>query len=223
MSHIKTLRLRGAAIALAGVLALAGCATSPGTNGGPTPTPSSSTPGYPDEPSHYEARVIDVLAGDELRVQLTGAVYEPSISPTGKREVLPVDPKTLVVNDASYDSPEAGECGFEEAKEFLITDVFRQPGPGWVLDEDAPITVSLRRDTLDKIGVPATDADGVEQYLIGVWPESPSSRMLQNGYGRVGELIPTDSNLYGTLSGNQDSAQRNDGGRGLWSLCGWTE
>lgn len=175
--------------------------------------PETGTTSTPErEPNHYEARVIDVLAGDKLRVQVTDAVYLSK----GERTLIPSDLGTIVVKDPTYDAPASGECGYEESRDHLITGAFLQDLP-WNPDTNKVMITIGGRDRLDEAGIPATDGDTHLMMFNHQW-ESPGSYMLGNGYARVGELLNSDYFLYGTLQ----EGQRRGSERGLWQTC-WGE
>lgn len=175
---------------------------------------------YDEPPSYYDAQVIDVLSGDTMRVQLVEAVFRPSVTGTGENERYPVDPETITVKDAHYDAPAAGECGFEESRNHLITKVFGQPGPDWSNEEGNTRIVALQRDYLDDLNLPLADADGNQLYEIGYRnnaSESPYQTMLGQGYARTAELLPAGSTIHDRVSSTEQRGQEND--IGLWSTC----
>lgn len=229
MSHRPTILTASVLLSL---LALTGCSGGSAPSAGSEPTVSSAeatsttSPSTTAEPSFYTARVIDVLSGDTLRVQMRTGVYHPSESATGEREEVEVPSETIVVKDPSFDAPAPGECGFEESRSHLITKVFFQKGPEWVLEEDSEVIVSLSRETIEDLpeAVPGTEGE-VKLYLINYRQGSPDSRMLQRGYARVGKLTPINdevTNRYAMLNAWQDQGKRAAAEGNLWGSC-WSE
>ncbi|MGW9827889.1 endonuclease YncB(thermonuclease family) [Brevibacterium pityocampae] len=212
MSHRPTILTASVLLSL---LALTGCSTEPGT----TTSPSTTA-----EPSFYTARVIDVLSGDTLRVQMKTGVYHPSESATGEREEVEVPSETIVVKDPSFDAPAPGECGFEESRSYLVTGVLGQQGPEWVLEEDSSVTVELHRDTIETLPETLPEAESeVKLYSIN-YRNNPASVMLQRGYAQVGELVPAEEGTntrYSQLNAWQDAGKRT-AERNLWGSC-WSE
>lgn len=224
MFHKKTPRLSALAAVAVSSMLLAGCTSSQADDVHGPVSPGHQipeTPDYPEHPSRYRAQVIDVLSGDTLRVQLVEAHYSPSVSPSGQREVVELDPLTIVVKDATFDAPAAGECGFEQAREHLITKVFHQNGPDWVNDEaDGAYLVGLSRDFLDDADLPRTDTEGRQLYKAG-YRHSLASDMLNSGHARIGSMIPTGSTVWERLMSSQSGAMEYD--KGLWETCDWEQ
>ena len=223
MSHRPTILTASVLLSL---LALTGCSGGSAPSAGSEPTVSSAeTTSTAEtaatvEPSFYTARVIDVLSGDTLRVQMETAVYRPSDSATGEREEVEVPSETIVVKDPSFDAPVTGECGFEESRSYLVTGVLGQNGPEWVLEEDSSVIVELSREDIETL--PETE-DEAELYSIN-YRNNPASVMLQRGYAQVGELVPAEEGTntrYSQLNAWQDAGKRTAEGN-LWGSC-WSE
>lgn len=223
MFHKKTPRLSALAAVAVSSMLLAGCTGSQadGAHGPVSPGHQiPETPDYPEHASHYRAQVIDVLSGDTLRVQLVEATYAASISPSGQSETIEIDPQTIVVKDVTYDAPAVGECGFEQARDHLITQVFNRDGPDWVNDEaDGAYHVGLYRgDVLDDL--PRTDGQGRHLYEAG-YRQNLASDMLDSGHARIGSMIPTGSTVWEMLMSSQSVAMEYD--KGLWETCDWEQ
>lgn len=223
MSHRPTILTASVLLSL---LALTGCSGGSAPSAGSEPTVSSAettsttSPSTTAEPSFYTARVIDVLSGDTLRVQMKTGVYHPSESATGKREEVEVPSETIIVKDPSFDAPATGECGFEESRSYLVTGVLGQNGPEWVLEEDSSVIVELHRDTIETL--PETEGEA-ELYSIN-YRNNPASVMLRNGYAQVGELVPVEEGAntrYAMLNAWQDAGKRTAEDN-LWGSC-WSE
>lgn len=220
MIPTKTPRLFGAiTAALAGAALLAGCAG--GTTASPEPA-DPTTPVAAVEPDIYKARVIDVLSGDTLRVQMKTAVYRDGVSGSGEREEVEVPSETIVVKDPTFDAPTPGECGFEESRSYFVTGVLGQKGPEWVLDEDRKVTIELSRDSIEDL----PEADGEVQFYQMNYRNHPAATMLHRGYAQVGELMRVDTDgkpLHPGLAGWEKRARvhANESGN-LWATC-WAE
>lgn len=228
MSHRPTILTASVLLSL---LALTGCSGGSAPSAGPEPTVSSAETtstaetAATAEPDLYTARVIDVLSGDTLRVQMKTAVYRDGVSGSGKRESVEVPSETIVVKDPSFDAPAPGECGFEESRSYLVTRVFFQKGPEWVLEEDSNVTVELSRETIETLpeALPETEGE-VKLYLIN-YQFSPDSVMLKGGYARVGKISPPNEGVttrYAELKAWEDAGKRAAAEGNLWSSC-WSE
>lgn len=203
--------------AFASVALLAGC-SGPAAPKAPTNAPQASVPAAqttPDQaPAHWEARVIDVIAGDKLRVQVTNEVYLNK----GEKTRVESDLGTIVVKDPVYDAPAVGECGHEAAAAHLTRSIFKN----WPGTDENPVMVTLDRQRLDET-LPATDADGAHLLRIN-YDNSPYSYMLSNGYAKVGHLLGSDSPLLGEMAAAEQRG-KNHGNPlpdTLWVTC-WQE
>lgn len=211
MTPTKYRRLSGAiATAILTALMLVGCgpANDP-QNGSPTPTETQTIKRTPD---HWEARVIDVIAGDKIRVQVTNEVYLDK----GEKTRVESDLGTIVVKDPVYDAPAVGECGHEAAAAHLTRSIFKN----WPGTDENPVMVTLDRQRLDET-LPATDADGAHLLRIN-YDNSPYSYMLGNGYAKVGHLLGSDSPLLGEMAAAEQRGKGAEASDTLWKTC-WQE
>lgn len=213
MTPTKYRRLPGAiAAAVLTALMLVGCgpANDP-QNGSPTSTETQTIKRTPD---HWEARVIDVIAGDKLRVQVTNEVYLDK----GEKTRVESDLGTIVVKDPVYDAPAVGECGHEAAVKHLTQSIFKN----WPRTDENPVMVTLDRQRLDET-LPAADADGAHLLRIN-YNNSPYSYMLSDGYAKVGHLLGPDSPLLGEMAAAEQRGQNhgNPLPDTLWATC-WQE
>lgn len=219
MFRTKTPRPRGAAtITLAAllVLGLAGCSEEGTVVAAPTQGSVAPVESEPAErvPDAYRGTVIDVVAADTFRVQVTEELFGPA----SDREAVEVEPWTTVVKTPVYDAPARGECGFEEARGFLITDLFGQEGPDFDATAEQRVRVTLDRNSDGYFAeLPEADADGNELYGVSYQRGGRTlMEVLNQGYGTAGELLP-DAPGTAVYQEAQDRAER--AGKGLWGSC----
>lgn len=213
------------AAAIASVL-LAGC-TGSGNGPDAARTPATAEPTATTQqvtPDYWNARVIDVLSGDTLRVQLTeGYVYKTNPGNTrGEDYTFPAEPKTLTVKDATYDAPVKGECGFEESRVNLIQRGFLVQSdvtPDWAPSEEDRLFVSLQRSGEEFDSIPQVDDQGRELYYLNSLPLSLAQVQLQDGYGRVSTLLPQGSLHAARTNTEQDGKDAAENGKNLWATC----
>lgn len=207
---MTTLKSHVALIGALGLL-LTGC-SSPADQA-PPPTGTFTPPVAQQDdfvPDYHKARIIDIVSGDTLRVQLTYAVKR---LPRGKLDEREVAPETIEVRSAILDAPDPGECGFEESR-----DAFRllngSGGQPFVFDEGKVITVTLDNSDTVRKGIPNLDEAGRPVYWIG--PDH--SAQVRNGFAKVPGWIKGDAvgSPY-DASGAQEQAQGSNAG--LWQTC----
>lgn len=178
--------------------------------------PSAETPTEPAErvPDAYRGTVIDVVAADTFRVQVTEELFGPA----SDREAVEVEPWTTVVKTPVYDAPARGECGFEEARGFLITDLFGQEGPDFDATAEQRVRVTLDRSAGYFAELPEADADGNELYGVSYQRGGRTlMEVLNQGYGTAGEMLSADAPGTAVYQEAQDTAER--AGKGLWGSC----
>lgn len=178
--------------------------------------PSAETPTEPAErvPDAYRGTVIDVVAGDTFRIQVTEEHYGPAAD----REEVEVEPYTITVKAPGYDAPARGECGFEQARDFLITDLFGQEGPDFdaTAEQRVRVTIDRRADHFEQ--VPQVDEEGNELYDVSYQRGGRTLvEMVNQGYATAGGLLPDGSAAATTYQEAQDTAER--AGKGLWGSC----
>lgn len=160
-------------------LVLAGCgAQTP-------PTPADSRPAQ--IPADAQKAVVDrVVDGDTLWVRAEGSGPLPRGARTKVRLL-------------ELDTPERGECWFDEATEALM----RLTPPG------ATVWLAADREPLDRYG----------RALRYAWTDSGvfvELEMVRTGMGRALLVRPNDAHIVALRAGE---AQARQAGRGMWQAC----
>lgn len=155
-------------------------------------------------------------------MQLVEAVYTDGVSGSGEREEVELEGETITVKDPTFDAPAEGECGFEESRSHMHTEVLNPLKPGWVPGEDSKVIIELNRTSIEDL--PAADGEVQFYRFNNRW--SPATTMLREGYAQVGELVPVETEgntLYTGLAGWEKQAREavNEDDN-LWDTC-WAE
>ena len=208
-------------------LALSACSSDPApstnTVAPPPETNQAAEEAPAAKPDAHKARILDILSGEMLRVQIHTDVY-------GDVDMDAANPRTVVVRDPRIDAPERGECGFEETMDLLVNEIIgrtwpesaNMPEEPWTPEQD--VTVTLTNAELLEVDYPEADPDGTELFEIDFsrknvdgWDDT-----VALGYARANQEMPEGYSQRQYMLDAQARAETASEAPGLYATC-WAD